>query len=260
VGSGHETPQNQSISRPVLANHALTDVFLTFAQEPRLFLPRWSEEILEETRRAHEKLSWPVDLIDYFQQQVRGHFPEALVTNYKRYIDLCENDPKDRHVLAARLRDRLEGSKRVRALDARWLTNLSGGNLSLPRGTQTAGAGWYGEVGPIPGADQSIDNIMLILGSKETLENGRIFNDDNSFAYVTSPATRTRWQQIPILPNSDRKLKTAEECDRGLVSAHSSCLICPRSFIINCRHVSNHSSPRSGVPFGVLHHRVRLAP
>jgi predicted nucleic acid-binding protein len=103
-----ETPQNQSISRPVLANHALTDVFLTFAEEPRLFLPRWSEEILEETRRAHEKLSWPVDLIDYFQQQVRGHFPEALVTNYKRYIDLCENDPKDRHVLACAIAGQAE--------------------------------------------------------------------------------------------------------------------------------------------------------
>jgi predicted nucleic acid-binding protein len=84
----------------VLANYAVTDVFLTFAEEPRLYLPRWSEKILEETRRTHVRLNWPADLIESFQEQVREHFPEALVTDYERYIDLCENDPKDRHVLA----------------------------------------------------------------------------------------------------------------------------------------------------------------
>ena len=52
------------------------------------------------TRRTHERLGWPADLIEYFQEQVREHFPEALVTDYERYINLCENDPKDRHVLA----------------------------------------------------------------------------------------------------------------------------------------------------------------
>jgi hypothetical protein len=33
----------------VLANSALVDVFLTFAETPRLYLPRWSEQILEVT-------------------------------------------------------------------------------------------------------------------------------------------------------------------------------------------------------------------
>jgi hypothetical protein len=41
------------------------------------------------------------------------------------------------------------------------LDGLSNGNISLPRGIATAGAGWYGETGPIPGADQSLDNITL---------------------------------------------------------------------------------------------------
>jgi hypothetical protein len=41
------------------------------------------------------------------------------------------------------------------------LDNLSGGNISLPRATATAGAGWYGEIGSIPSADQSLDNITL---------------------------------------------------------------------------------------------------
>jgi hypothetical protein len=40
----------------VLANYAVTDVFLTFAEELRLYLPRWSEKILEETRRTHARL------------------------------------------------------------------------------------------------------------------------------------------------------------------------------------------------------------
>jgi hypothetical protein len=53
----------------VLANYAVTDVFLTFAEEPRLYLPRWSEKILEETRRTHERLQWPADLVEYFQEQ-----------------------------------------------------------------------------------------------------------------------------------------------------------------------------------------------
>ena len=160
------------------------------------------------------------------------------------------------------------------------LDGLGGGNLSLPRATATAGAGWYGETGPIPSADQSLDNITLspklisgstivsnqllrqsspdieafitrdisdaiaiavdetalfgagsattpkgimayaanaagsyayglrsadqtfggpstwaaVLGFEKTLEDGRIEND-GTFAYVTSSATRTKWQQ-----------------------------------------------------------------
>jgi Phage capsid family len=41
------------------------------------------------------------------------------------------------------------------------LDGLNNGNLSLPRATASAGAGWYGETGPIPAADQSLDNITL---------------------------------------------------------------------------------------------------
>jgi hypothetical protein len=44
---------------------------------------------------------------------------------------------------------------------ATMLEGLTNGNVSLPRATATAGAGWYGETGPIPTADQSLDNIVL---------------------------------------------------------------------------------------------------
>jgi hypothetical protein len=159
------------------------------------------------------------------------------------------------------------------------LDGLTNGNVSLPRAIGTAGAGWYGEVGPIPSADQSLDSITLapklvagltivsnqllrqsspsieafvmrdisdaiaiavdqaalfgagsatvpkgimsyaanaagsyayssrsanqlfggaatwasVLGFEKTLEDGRIEND-GTFAYVSSSATRTKWQ------------------------------------------------------------------
>jgi hypothetical protein len=162
---------------------------------------------------------------------------------------------------------------------ATMLNGLTNGNVSLPRATGTAGAGWYGELGPIPSADQSLDNIALspkliagqtiisnqllaqsspdieafiirdisaaiaiaidqtalfgagsattpkgimayaanaagayaydlraanqtfggpstwaaVLGFEKTLEDGRIEND-GTFAYVSSSATRTKWQ------------------------------------------------------------------
>jgi hypothetical protein len=41
------------------------------------------------------------------------------------------------------------------------LDNISGGNLLLPRATATADAGWYGELGPIPPADQAFDSISM---------------------------------------------------------------------------------------------------
>jgi hypothetical protein len=44
---------------------------------------------------------------------------------------------------------------------ATMLDGLTGGNLSLPRAYGTAGAGWVGELGPIPPADQALDTISL---------------------------------------------------------------------------------------------------
>jgi HK97 family phage major capsid protein len=164
---------------------------------------------------------------------------------------------------------------------ATMINGLTNGNISLPRATATAGAGWYGETGPIPSADQSLDNIVLspklisgstivsnqllkqsspdveafivreitdaiavqvdqaalfgagsatvpkgimsyaanaagsyayglrsanqtfggpstwaaVLGFEKTLEDGRIQND-GTLSYVSSSATRTKWQQI----------------------------------------------------------------
>lgn len=84
----------------VLANYAVTDVFLTFAEEPRLFLPRRSETILDETRRSQKKLNWPDRLVKSFHETLSTHFPEAIVTGHECRIEQCKNDEKDRHVLA----------------------------------------------------------------------------------------------------------------------------------------------------------------
>jgi len=93
----------------VLAPGNLGDFFLCLAEEPALYLPQWSEEILQEVKRTQvEKLAWSEDLANYWQKQVREFFPEAMVGDYEKLIPVCENDPKDRHILAAAIRGKSE--------------------------------------------------------------------------------------------------------------------------------------------------------
>ncbi len=92
----------------VLANAGVCDLFLRLAEGPRLFLPRWSEHILAEVRRTQtEKLKrpYPPELADFWRQSVTTAFPEALISGYERLIPLMENHEKDRHVLAAAVRE-----------------------------------------------------------------------------------------------------------------------------------------------------------
>lgn len=87
----------------VLANYSVCDLYLRLTEDVtrRMFLPRWSEEILAEVARTQlDKLNWPKELVESFREAIDEHFPEALVEGYERLIPLCENDPKDRHVLA----------------------------------------------------------------------------------------------------------------------------------------------------------------
>jgi hypothetical protein len=79
------------------------------AEKPRLYLPRWSDELLQETQRAQlGDLGWPPHLAKSFQTALRTAFPEALVTDYEHLIDRCANDPKDRHVLACAAQSQAE--------------------------------------------------------------------------------------------------------------------------------------------------------
>ena len=89
----------------VLANQGVCDLLLRLSERPRLIVPHWSAEVLDEVRRTHlEKLAWPQHLADSFQETLRMAFPQAEVKDYAGLIPNLTNDPKDRHVLAAAIR------------------------------------------------------------------------------------------------------------------------------------------------------------
>jgi hypothetical protein len=86
----------------VLANFSLCDTLLRLAEPPRLFEPKWSEEIIRETTRTLEsKLGWPGSLTAHFESELRAHFSEAWIHDYYELIPGMTNDAGDRHVMAA---------------------------------------------------------------------------------------------------------------------------------------------------------------
>jgi predicted nucleic acid-binding protein len=86
----------------VLANFSLCDTLLRLAEPPRLFEPKWSEEIIRETTRTLElKLGWPNSLTAHLDKELRAHFSEAWISGYEAQIPRMTNDEKDRHVVAA---------------------------------------------------------------------------------------------------------------------------------------------------------------
>jgi predicted nucleic acid-binding protein len=92
----------------VMANYGVCDLYLRLAEKPRLFSPKWSQDILDEVHSTHvEKLDWDERLATSFQNAVKDAFPEAMITDYQELIPIMTNDEKDRHVLAAAVRDKL---------------------------------------------------------------------------------------------------------------------------------------------------------
>lgn len=92
----------------VLANARVCDLYLRLAEGPRLYLPRWSSEILDEVRRTQTtklKKPYSAELADYWREEVIGTFPEALIEGYEHLVPLMANHAKDRHVLAAAVRE-----------------------------------------------------------------------------------------------------------------------------------------------------------
>lgn len=93
----------------VLANAQVCNVLLTLAETPRLYLPRWSERILEETNRTQKsKLEWNPAIADKFQKALESYFPEAIVRGFEHLIDHCQNQENDRHVLACAIHSKAE--------------------------------------------------------------------------------------------------------------------------------------------------------
>ena len=86
----------------VLVPAALRDTLLRLAEHPRLYVPRWSEEIIAETvRNLQNRIGLPAEKTDYLVAQLRKHFPDSWVPGYERLVASMDNHPKDRHVLAA---------------------------------------------------------------------------------------------------------------------------------------------------------------
>jgi hypothetical protein len=89
----------------VLVNAALRDTLLRIAEPPRLYLPRWSKDIMAETTRTLEaKLGVTPKQTAHLVGELRTHFEDAWVDGYEPFIPILRNHPKDRHVLAAAVR------------------------------------------------------------------------------------------------------------------------------------------------------------
>ena len=85
------------------ANANICSVLLQLAQEPALYLPKWSEEILSEVALSLAKPSFclPPEQIDRRLKYMRRHFEEAIVTGYENLVPAMNCHLDDRHVLAA---------------------------------------------------------------------------------------------------------------------------------------------------------------
>lgn len=93
----------------VLANYGVANLLLLLAEKPRLYLPVWSDDILDETRRTQiDHLGWETRVADSFQSALRSAFPEALIKGYDHIIAQCSNQEKDRHVLACAIHSKAE--------------------------------------------------------------------------------------------------------------------------------------------------------
>jgi predicted nucleic acid-binding protein len=89
----------------VLIPMPLADTLLRMAEAPRLYLPRWSQAIMDEvTRNLIAKWDMAPEKARQREEELRRHFPEAWVEGYEPLIEAMTNDPGDRHVLAAAVR------------------------------------------------------------------------------------------------------------------------------------------------------------
>ena len=86
----------------VLIPAPLRDTLLRLAEHPRLYVPRWSEEIIAETvRNLQHRIGLSTEKTDYLVTQLRKHFADSWVHGFERLVAGMDNHPKDRHVLAA---------------------------------------------------------------------------------------------------------------------------------------------------------------
>ena len=89
----------------ILIQASLRDTLLRLAEPPRLYVPRWSDDIIAETvRNLERRIGLSSEKTAYLVGQLRKHFGDSWVTGYESLIGRMDNHPKDRHVLAAAVR------------------------------------------------------------------------------------------------------------------------------------------------------------
>ncbi len=88
----------------VLVPMALCDLLLRLAEEPAMYRPLWSEQILTEMAKALKtKLRRSATEVAWRRRRMKEAFPEAMVTVPSALLKAVESIPDndDRHVLAA---------------------------------------------------------------------------------------------------------------------------------------------------------------
>jgi hypothetical protein len=66
----------------------LADTLLRMAEAPRLYLPQWSQAIMDEvTRNLIAKWDMAPEKARQREEELRRHFPEAWVEGYEPLID-----------------------------------------------------------------------------------------------------------------------------------------------------------------------------
>jgi len=87
----------------------LADTLLRLAGGPRLYLPKWTDQIMAEvSRNLQENFGVTEEQAAYRESEIRKHFGEAWVEGYEDLIPSMNNHEKDRHVLAAAVRSGAE--------------------------------------------------------------------------------------------------------------------------------------------------------
>jgi hypothetical protein len=93
----------------VLIPMPLADTLLRLASAPRLYSPKWTDQIMTEvSRNLQENLGLTPEQAQYRESEIRRYFPEAWVDGYEELVPVMTNQEKDRHVLAAAVRARSE--------------------------------------------------------------------------------------------------------------------------------------------------------
>ena len=79
----------------------LCDTLLRLAEDPACYVPRWTDDIFRELRSTLMRMGYTEVQASRRIRAMETAFEDAKATGYECLIGSMENDPKDRHVLAA---------------------------------------------------------------------------------------------------------------------------------------------------------------